>query len=40
MGGDGSHHSLIVENTISHSYGPGIILVKSGRCKVARNDIK
>ena len=39
MGGDGSHHSLIVENVISHSDGPGIILVKSGRCKIARNDV-
>ena len=39
IGGEGSHHSLIVENVISHSNGPGIILIKSGRCKIARNDI-
>lgn len=39
MGGDKSHHSIIVENNISHSTGPGIILINSGRCKIARNDI-
>lgn len=39
MGGVNSHHTILVENNISDSPGPGIIMVDSGRCIVTRNDI-
>ena len=38
LGGLNSHHTLIVENVISHSPGPGVIFVE-GSSHLSRNDI-
>lgn len=39
LGGSNSHHSVLLENTITESPGVGLHLVHSGRLKVIRNDI-
>jgi hypothetical protein len=39
LGGEGSHHTILVDNLVKGSMGPGIIMVKAGRCKIVRNDV-